>query len=429
MQRMGKKPRPQPVAPPKKDPNKIVVEAPAERNPVEHRHIQDRAHGTGGAGAHQDRVKDVEEGRSRKEKHKKNPRDLEAATLRITLGEIARRLKQDHWTLNRHDQSVLQRTASFYEINIVQERNTGTKKESFRVTWYTGNPSHRWDWKNVDTLREAVALANEVKPEADRIFAEELGESAEGRLASYSGNPDGQPIYPHEIAHGYGEPLAGGTDVMRRLQNNLLYEQGNTDQMRPESPKVASSGNDHDACVQFLDANMIRMGKRDSAWWLPAHNFGINMTMLGKLNLWVFTILPFHAQTAAYLPEGEGHPAGIVTHAIWRPHGRLKDDYPATAKNAEVMLRWAKQHAMVGDSVQREMKWIEDTFHIDIPTAIKTRWAQEAPKLAARRWSIDRLRVKDRFIPLDGGPAQDMTGSFRAASVRVACRYCFRGGC
>jgi len=60
-------------------------------------------------------------------------------------------------------------------------------------------------------------------------------------LAGYSGNPDGVDIYPHEINHGAkGEPLAGGTDVMRQLQNNLLYEQGNEAWKRPESPKVAA---------------------------------------------------------------------------------------------------------------------------------------------------------------------------------------------
>jgi len=36
----------------------------------------------------------------------------------------------------------------------------------------------------VDTLQEAVKLANKVKPEADRISAEELGESPIGKLAS-----------------------------------------------------------------------------------------------------------------------------------------------------------------------------------------------------------------------------------------------------
>jgi len=56
------------------------------------------------------------------------------------------------------------------------------------------------------------------------------------RLAAYSGNPSGKPIYEHEIDHGYDEPLSGGSDVMRRLQNQYLKEQGNPE--RPPSPVI-----------------------------------------------------------------------------------------------------------------------------------------------------------------------------------------------
>jgi len=64
------------------------------------------------------------------------------------------------------------------------------------------------------------------------------------KVAAYSGNPDGSSIYPADIDHGYGEPLAGGTDVMRKLQNQLLHEQGNDEWRRPESPKLAVSRDD-----------------------------------------------------------------------------------------------------------------------------------------------------------------------------------------
>lgn len=60
------------------------------------------------------------------------------------------------------------------------------------------------------------------------------------RAAAYDGNPDGKPIYDHEIDHGYSEPLGGGTDVMRRLQNQYRKEQG-LDQ-RPASPQIPKQG-------------------------------------------------------------------------------------------------------------------------------------------------------------------------------------------
>ncbi len=54
----------------------------------------------------------------------------------------------------------------------------------------------------------------------------------------YSGNPDGKPIYPNAVNHGdVGEPLSGGTDIMRRVQNNLLHEQGSP--QRPRSPEAS----------------------------------------------------------------------------------------------------------------------------------------------------------------------------------------------
>lgn len=59
------------------------------------------------------------------------------------------------------------------------------------------------------------------------------------KKSSYVGNPSGDSIYPVKVDHGYGEPLAGGTDVMRKLQNRLLVEQGR--EPRPESPRLAAT--------------------------------------------------------------------------------------------------------------------------------------------------------------------------------------------
>jgi hypothetical protein len=61
----------------KKDPNKIKVEGPARRNPVVQQMIE---RGPGGAGKHHNRERDVEKGKSRKDKHKKDWREKEAAS-------------------------------------------------------------------------------------------------------------------------------------------------------------------------------------------------------------------------------------------------------------------------------------------------------------------------------------------------------------
>ena len=57
------------------------------------------------------------------------------------------------------------------------------------------------------------------------------------RHASYSGNPDGKPIYEVEIDHGYENAISGGSDVMQGLVNDLRREQG--------TPPMRLAGEDH----------------------------------------------------------------------------------------------------------------------------------------------------------------------------------------
>lgn len=45
-------------------------------------------------------------------------------------------------------------------------------------------------------------------------------------VARYTGNPDKKPIYPNEIDHGYEDAIAGGSDVMQELVQDLRHEQG-----------------------------------------------------------------------------------------------------------------------------------------------------------------------------------------------------------
>lgn len=107
-----------------------------------------------------------------------------ASMPKITKSEIVKRLKVDRWHQDRHDPSYLTHMASFYSIYVHHLKHTGTKEEHFLVVWYTGNPAKRWESRMVKTLDQAVDLANDVKPESDRITAGELGEELTGKLAS-----------------------------------------------------------------------------------------------------------------------------------------------------------------------------------------------------------------------------------------------------
>lgn len=53
----------------------------------------------------------------------------------------------------------------------------------------------------------------------------------------YKGNPDGQPVYDHVVDHGVDQPLSGGFDVMKQLQNEYLKEQGRPE--RENTPRLA----------------------------------------------------------------------------------------------------------------------------------------------------------------------------------------------
>ena len=104
-------------------------------------------------------------------------------------------------------------------------------KSEFYGKWYEKLESYL-------VRRPAMAVEREISPDGRQMVAS--AKKLANGSSPYSGNPGGKPIYPNTIDHGYDEPLAGGTDVMRRVQNQLLHEQGSDDLKRPESPKVAS---------------------------------------------------------------------------------------------------------------------------------------------------------------------------------------------
>jgi len=91
------------------------------------------------------------------------------------------------------------------------------------------------------------------------------------KVATYSGNPNGKPIYPHEVDHGYDQPLAGGSDVMKRLQNKLLQEQGQP--QRPDNPRLATTDWHRPPSAEDFKRNP-KAGKLYGAYtfWLMHHD-------------------------------------------------------------------------------------------------------------------------------------------------------------
>lgn len=255
--------------------------------------------------------------------------------------------------------------------------------------------------------------------------------------SGYTGNPDGESIYPNEIEHGYGEPLAGGTDVMRRLQNQLLHEQGHDDQTRPENPRLATlkrlaefpyqdpwEKTPRTEFIAYMNANAVAFQK-GRAWWLPGRNLAVSLAPDNNVNVWWFTILPLVPARRAYKPESEMHPEGIVIHPSWKAHHKLKRNYEINLELAQKLATLAGRSPTLASSVKTELKWIENHFSTRIPMGIVAKLAMEAPKMAAKRWlQQDNIDLKDVFLPFDGSkPVQLNTSAVKQLTASVVSRY------
>jgi len=192
------------VAPPKKDPNKIVVESPKVRNPVEQQRIKDRAKGTGGAGTHHNREYEVAKGRG-KPKHKK-PIEREASKVDPRWVAAAKKLL---------------------------EANKGMTQNDLHYRSYMRAVINDWP-DQLKHLAQQFPGAREAREDLIDLFGKGKFAALDSR---YKGNPDGEPVYNHVVDHGVDQPLSGGSDVMKQLQNEYLTEQGRP--QREDTPRLA----------------------------------------------------------------------------------------------------------------------------------------------------------------------------------------------
>lgn len=145
----------------------------------------------------------------------------------------------------------------------------------------------------------------------------------------------------------------------------------------------------------YLLGELEAMPKSAGAWWMPPRNVVLNQTLLGGFNLWRFTVLPLFPERRAY-SEKLG---GIVIHPIWRPLG--SQTIELTLETAKKLVGGMRKSPTIQDDVRKEIDWIEKKFSIRVPETIVAKLVKDAIPTAKRRWNVDRLRVKDRLIPLD----------------------------
>lgn len=112
----------------------------------------------------------------------------------------------------------------------VRQNAYGDKK------WYPVSAPGVWALTGYRTPQEAAKAAQQIV-EIDNDGNENWKKAA-GVDPPYK--QDGKPIYPKPIDHGYDQPLSGGFDMMKRLQDELVQEQGRPDWDRPDNPRLAA---------------------------------------------------------------------------------------------------------------------------------------------------------------------------------------------
>lgn len=173
---------------------------------------------------------------------------------------------------------------------------------------------------------------------------------------------------------------------------------------------------DATAATKKLDAELKSPPKgKGRAWWDEPKNYLINMTLMGTLNDWRFTILPLHAAKMGYRPANpeRNMPEGIVIDPGWTtqrgdPVGGQSAIDPSP-KNVEYLIGYAKSQPTVQDTVKDEIRWLESKFGIKVPAELESKLVKDAPKIAARRWGINRLRAKKILMPFDGSKSIELS--------------------
>jgi len=244
---------------------------PKSRNEVQ-RQVQEQG-GMSGAGKHHNRDRDVATGRSRKPKHKN--RQMEASIERLTTAFL-RMASSSFWKpmsgklagWKHVDEEILAWLTWEDTYNTVKDRNIPDLHDVADpelmadgipelMESYSNAARDHAQWVRQGWWPKRVKVPNgglhlmilfrprskgfEARfPKKDMRKALEMGEQAAEvirgskyprwmkpvKTGAYSGNPDGKPIYDVKVDHGEHQPLSGGTDVMKRLQDRYRIEQG-----------------------------------------------------------------------------------------------------------------------------------------------------------------------------------------------------------
>jgi predicted double-glycine peptidase len=231
---------------------KTKKEVSKTRNPIQ-QGISERG-GMSGGGSHKNRDRAIEKGHSRKVKHKKK---YAAAITRLSRAYVRMATEAGSFKLSSREEVLV--TVGWGPGFTLWDNLAGGRRLG---QYSTGS-------KLAEALRDILGatrpLPNSLHDQIRQLTIyqdTEVWVKWDGRKwslrpghitklateAAYSGNPDGKPIYDVEINHGEYQALAGGTDIMTRLQDEYRVEQGH--EVRDPQPRLARSSSDTAAKVE-----------------------------------------------------------------------------------------------------------------------------------------------------------------------------------
>lgn len=184
--------------------------------------------------------------------------------------------------------------------------------------------------------------------------------------------------------------------------------------IKDQNPSIVWDDETEEQAAEDYIQQHLTKTQKGNGLWKPPHNLLLNRALMGY-NLWVFTILPFGGAKRAYREDLNG----LVIQPIWTSlsQGRTLGSLDMSGfshldiDTAEKLVQVINDADTISQTVAQELRAIETANGIKIPSTIEAVLMKDALPTAARRWGVDRLRVKKRLIPLDGSKPRDL-GSF-----------------
>ena len=167
-------------------------------------------------------------------------------------------------------------------------------------------------------------------------------------------------------------------------------------------------GPDEEEAREYL-AKHAKPTKKGHGWWIEPHNLLANQALMG-MNLWRF-------RYDASVGQGGDGADGVIIRPMWDSlrHGDTvgQKDFGGfshlTMADAKQVVKMMKSQPSVAKTTADELDDAEKKAGKKIPASIRAKILKGAPKVAARRWGVDRLKIKKQFIPFDGSKPYNLS--------------------